>query len=318
LNKLIKNWNWKWHGIGILTIACFAMSIITLADKPVKTNTQPVTITAQPAYKIIATKSVAMFQTGMGLPNTNAAFFYKANPEISYTPSFHLTGAKSNRLQGTITTTIAIQALDENGLHYWTNQLHQIRTQANVQGNQFSSDEIVLRPAELYPTFERTNRQLNVLGAKGLLVVDSVLTLQGQVNQKPIIRTISQSFPIELGATAFKLPQSNPTETVQTLLSGNKSAPSGIFLRAYFPIGIGVLLLFLFGMLHWQSRGHRKYKRWISEGTISVQPHYVISISKLQDLVDLAIDLNNRVIFDRERKLYVVFSNEYMYRYKED
>lgn len=59
-----------------------------------------------------------------------------------------------------------------------------------------------------------------------------------------------------------------------------------------------------------------RYEEWISEGTVSLdRGGRSVPVASLEDLVDVAIDTNKRVIHDPERGAYVVLDGEVTYVY---
>jgi hypothetical protein len=62
---------------------------------------------------------------------------------------------------------------------------------------------------------------------------------------------------------------------------------------------------------------HQRYVEWISEGTLDVvDTDEGISVSTVEDLVDVAIDTDKRVIYDPERELYAVVDDKTIYYHR--
>ncbi len=62
---------------------------------------------------------------------------------------------------------------------------------------------------------------------------------------------------------------------------------------------------------------HQRYVEWISEGTLDViDTDEGISVSTVEDLVDVAIDADKRVIYDPERELYAVVDDQTVYYHR--
>jgi hypothetical protein len=64
---------------------------------------------------------------------------------------------------------------------------------------------------------------------------------------------------------------------------------------------------------------HEEYRGWISEGEFptGTDKRY-ISINSLEDLVDIAIDSNKRVIFDPSLDVYAVIDGDLVYYFSKD
>ena len=66
------------------------------------------------------------------------------------------------------------------------------------------------------------------------------------------------------------------------------------------------------------GRGKDKFEEWISRGEMpSLESKEKIRIYSLEDLVDLAVDLENRVIYDEKKSTYYVLQGEILYVYEE-
>ncbi|WP_436936437.1 DUF5305 family protein [Halovenus marina] len=67
-----------------------------------------------------------------------------------------------------------------------------------------------------------------------------------------------------------------------------------------------------------QYRAERsEFEEWISHGTLpaDVDERTVVEVDSLEDLVDVAIDSNRRVVADQSRNSYVVILEETIYRF---
>jgi len=61
---------------------------------------------------------------------------------------------------------------------------------------------------------------------------------------------------------------------------------------------------------------NEEYRDWISKGEISIRSeHQYVSVKSLKDLVDIAVDSNNRVIHDDLCGMYAVIDNGLIYYY---
>ena len=63
---------------------------------------------------------------------------------------------------------------------------------------------------------------------------------------------------------------------------------------------------------------HRRYKEWITEGNVEIRDKLSINILSLEGLVDLAIDLDKRVIFDSGVNKYYVLAEDIVYVHDPD
>ncbi|WP_114577463.1 DUF5305 domain-containing protein [Saliphagus sp. LR7] len=101
--------------------------------------------------------------------------------------------------------------------------------------------------------------------------------------------------------------------------------------RSTLVAGFGLLALAAFGVAAIVARRgtvdpdvarrrlhERRHAEWISHGTIPmwIGDHHV-ALDTLEDVVDVAIDTNERVVHDRDRELFAVVSDDVVYYYSE-
>ena len=61
---------------------------------------------------------------------------------------------------------------------------------------------------------------------------------------------------------------------------------------------------------------HTKYADFISRGSLDDQTQEAIRLATLEDMVNTALDLNERVIFDEKSVIYFFIHNGILYFYK--
>lgn len=172
------------------------------------------------------------------------------------------------------------------------------------------------------------NRVRNEIGPVGTFQVRFELTVNYRTGQYEGV--LSSSTPVQLTDGAYWL--GNPLEAsrthTQTVTREVTQPPDP---AAYGSLaGLGVILLVGAGAIGYVSRRievedlhaeveHRRYEEWISEGEFptGTDKRY-ISINGLEDLVDIAIDSNKRVIHDSSLGIYAVTDGDLVYYFSTD
>lgn len=137
--------------------------------------------------------------------------------------------------------------------------------------------------------------------------------------------TLRAGFPITVDGNAYELDPDRVSETRTTTTRVERTADPNVPLTAALLL-LGVLGIAGAGGAYRVSRGatertalereleHARYSEWISLGEFptEVDREYV-RLESLDDLVNLAIDANSRVIYDRELDAYAVVAVEVVY-----
>ncbi|WP_157744227.1 DUF5305 domain-containing protein [Halopenitus persicus] len=144
--------------------------------------------------------------------------------------------------------------------------------------------------------------------------------------------TLSGTVPFELGNDAYWLDGdlSASTTESQTRRRGTRQLPPDMT-TVYGGLGTGIVLILLgTGLIAWNVRGQdvhelemevirSKYDEWISTGEFPADSDkQYIYITTLEDLVDVAIDTNKRVIYDPDLETYSVVDDDLIYYHAAD
>jgi hypothetical protein len=160
------------------------------------------------------------------------------------------------------------------------------------------------------------------------MVINSEVNISGTANDVAIDRSITQTLPLTLQTDNFTIPRTQDIQSQYSLnISNNhssllESVTSTIRLNL-LPFGVDALLLLLLFLLisantikkSKELKEHRRFKEWITEGSVDVKDKLSINILSLEGLVDLAIDLDKRVIFDPTVHKYYVLTEDLVYIY---
>ncbi len=287
-------------------------------------------------YQVIANKSTIIWPQGSLVEQGRAGYFYAILPSVNVTPVLEVHDLIKGQLTGTMQSGVYLQAATEKGEVYWSYQLSQSPAEAVsfAKGATDKPDEVVFKGSPIsidvmaaYNQLERISEELKFNRALFQLIIQSDVKIAGIVNDVDAQKNIKSSYPLTLHEESFSLP--TPDESITTIVLATGAikpvTPKKPLLEMladnWLPLLIDVILLLILLYLLKSRRmkrktgdyEHRRFKEWITEGSIQVQDRVRINVHSLEGLVDLAIDLDKRVIFDPETKKYYVLEENLVY-----
>jgi hypothetical protein len=316
--------------------ASILWTYLSIKKQPTRTYSEGLTLSVIPEYEIITGRQLTVWPKGSRLPQGMASYFYSAEPLLILKPKVLLSGAGQVSLQGKISSRIILQSVNDKGQVYWQYQYRgnpeeDYTLTKNMVGqadrSEYAAGELKL---ELLPAYEAINRiseeLLYQVGTFQTLLITE-LTVTGEIEGVQREVTLLQTLPITMQATAFTLPKTEEAAAELALIAtedvpglgetifdtiGNQRLPFGI-------TALLLLLIFLLLMLgrsrHEVAAEHRRFREWITEGSVELKDRLQIHIHELEGLVDLAIDLDRRVIYDTRLGSYYVLTEDMVYVY---
>lgn len=167
----------------------------------------------------------------------------------------------------------------------------------------------------------------------GVATVTMDLTLLVRYETEAYDGTFTGSVPLSIEGDSFTIGSfsDSRTHTAETTETITRNRPRSQYLLTAGSGLISLLAATVLGAIYYrkldQGRAvdrnatidrlhHQRYEDWISVGTITRDlPKDALAVNTLEDLVDVAIDTDRRVIFDPTAGKYVVFDGEQVYTY---
>lgn len=326
--------------LALVVSGLWTASSIRMEDSATPTPESILSIT--PDYTLTTRQNVILWPSGTRLPQGLAAYFYVSRPELKVAPDIVLKGLVEGSLQGTSQTKILVQSVNEDGLVYWSYPVQGPVTQAFLlrpgTGETAVLDkELVPLPvldvAAIHDQVVLITEELEDNNGTIQLVLDSRIEVKGTVNGQAVDKTLTWTLPVILDRTNFQIPE---VSTVAASISFTPEViPPTLFQRIqtavvenWLVFAMDFLVLLILIVLLATGRDtrkkaksaveHRKFREWITEGSVEVKDRFVINILGLEGLVDLAIDLDKRVIFDSRIKKYFVLADDIVYTHDPD
>lgn len=274
--------------------------------------------------QVIAGNDMTIYKKDEIIEGDLLAYFYNADPVLVITPTLSLSRDIATDLSVTAVTTIDIRAVDGDRNNYWIEVVEKVNYPVLSLGNEaLVLPEIELDIYEYY--LESTVIREDFGSSVGILEVNVVTTyvIEGVVDGENIRRTLVDFTNIGVHSEFFNVSESKSVNVV--LLESIEETSFLYKLLTYEIVYVYLIVLYLIGIIisvwyknrqrNTEYREHRKFRDWITDGTIDISDKTLVDIVKLSGLVDLAIDLDKRVIYDSNINHYFVLAEEVLYRY---
>lgn len=316
-------------------IASIAWTFISISPEP-ESKPAEATVRVIPQYHIITRKSLRTWPAGTVFEPGMAAYFYAAEPRLDITPIIQATGMEQGLIHGTIESEMALQAIDDKSRAFWSYPIEEIVAeefslslnipQQTDMTSHLTSGLSVAFP-ETYQLLTQISDELQFYNGLFQLVMTSRIHIQGTINGIAVDKKLEQNLPVTLQQVSFSIPK--PQDAIsQVSFTTNMDSESpqtmmDILRTNYFPLSVNlILLLLLIFLLLSRQRNkpkaaieHKRFKEWITEGIVDAKDKTMIHILSLEGLVDLAIDLDKRVIYDSRVSKYYVLAEDMVYVY---
>lgn len=338
----LKNWLRKNGIIFLLIVAilgALSWTYLHLERPPAPPPPEErVTFVYRPDYEIVSRKGVSIWPEGTKLEQGRAAYFFAASPVVNVTPTVVLQGDEKVEIQGTVESKLFVQAVTDKGAVYWSYPLGAVPVQRftlshglEKQADQLkaTAQNITLDVQTAFDEIIRINTELTFESAVFQLACVTDVQFSGTVNDRAVKESFQNILPVNIMQERFTIPviDENTTRIVLNEAATNQvvTEPTLTELLQYNqkPVMADAALILLLILLLIVRKlksikgktQQRRFKEWITDGTVQIKGLVNIDVHTLEGLVDLAIDLDKRVIFDPEKEKYYVLEENLVYTY---
>lgn len=295
-------------------------------------NDDSARITISPVYDIEAGNSGILWRKGSRMPQGNAAYFMSYNPTVTIVPSIKAGGMVSGEVEGSVSVSVRMEATDESGKPYWSDEVDRKGKEIFLlKGEEtYSLEPIVLGIADLKTAAEAIQREIDFRQGKVRVILEMESTFLGNLNGIPVNEEAVIPLAIVFDSTSFTIPTTDEA-TVNILVEafGIPALDSGKMInelvkRPYLVVADGLLLLVVIILMFKDilkkrkmklTPDHKKFKQWITDGSVDPKDQLCIDIHSLEGLVGMAIELEKRVIHDPKKRKYFVIAEGIIYAY---
>lgn len=322
-------WTFAVFVLAVALVVSLFWTAMSIRPAP-EAEVQELTLSIVPEYTITTRLNSTLWPSGTELPQGLAGYFYAAGPSIRLSPVFTVGGLGDAVLSGTTSGEVVVQSTDDQGNVYWTYQIQTLRETAidmsaiGADGN-MSLGDLTLDAAQAYERATGINEEMGFQPTKVQLVAIGRVYLEGIAFGKAVTRELTYTLPIQLEQKRFTAPKTQDLTVEAKITSRDVQEADrswfNIFMNNWIPFTADFALLFaLIELINKRTakktiaaREHKKYKEWITEGTVDLKNRLSIQILSLEGIVDLAIDLDKRVIYDPKLRKYYVLEEDLVY-----
>lgn len=258
-----------------------------------------------------------LFQEGQTLSG-RATYFTRISPEVRGAYTYSYSASDTGSLDVTVNATLRIQSVDDDATYWSVTEPLQGTSVEDVSPGESVTLETTVNVTEV--TAEINRIQQGVGSSVGTSEVELLFDTQvtGSVNGENVASTDRRALVLNPGGQTYSV--DSPEELDRTHESTEVVESERTYgpLRLYGPVALA--LLSVLGLLGFavasyqgrvrpspteqitleQSKERKQFDDWISTGTIPTweRTGTEIELESLEDLVDVAIDTNERVIED--------------------
>lgn len=317
----------------LISAGWFYISLINQSEEIIQ---EELVLEYIPDYRITSRKALKVWPGGTVFDQGMASYFYAARPEITIIPRIKLHGPLQGELKGRIESQVVIQATNDQKKLYWIYPVKEIKPkeftlyqEELIEGSpiEYTADNISIDIYRNYEFLNEIREELMFRSGVIQIVVSSQIDIIGEMNGISIDKMIDHKIPIDMEDISFSIPRTQEMTSSISLYPMNSQSKltlwerlEGQLLPLLTTLFLGILSLYfvIFGKGPKPVTEHKRYREWITEGNVELKEGFHINILSLEGLVDLAIDLDKRVIFDSYRNKYFVLAEDIVYLYDPD
>lgn len=320
-------------GTGLIIIALLsaAGSAYVYTNPPVE-ETPPEEFAVQSfsmdtAHSATVTRSTPLYEEGEVLTN-HPVYFRNSTPNLRLSTTVTVPGDRNVTI--TQRTFVRYEA-SFNGESFWSRERLLAAADRTVEGDQLRINTTL----EIPEVSQEQSEFGNALGSVGSLSTDLVITLRYESpaeGGETYTGRLQTGSPIQLTGDAYYLQGGlSASDTQSQTRGGGTQVGSPNMTQVGLLLGVsGVLIVLGGGVIVWSARQEdtrelelavyrEQYSQWISEGEFPAgSERNYIYIDSLKGLVDIAIDTNNRVIYDSDIEVYSIVDEGVVYYHSPD
>lgn len=280
------------------------------------------------------TENNVLWPVGKVLRN-RSTYFPSATPKLRAEFEYRTLGVDSANGTLRLSAFLVLSSVgeEEEGeeILYWSDTENLIENSWNLSEGFWSLEFPELVIPQIKERIENIQRDLDFRGGSTEVNVVVKARMDGEINGNRVARTETYEMPINLERSTYSVGTDlSRSESVTKIItrSVKEEAPfaakvPSILLVIASLLGLGYLTL------QWRTidaselkrlkveRERGKYDEWISEGKLpKLDVKASVEIKSLGGLVDLAVDLDRRVIYDEEKSIYFFVHEDMLYSYK--
>lgn len=264
-------------------------------------------------YKVKANANTILWSAGETMEKGMPLYFLAVDPLLSVYPSVHADNFQYEN--GTYILNVYLESLDREGKPYWS-ELLQNRQEEIVPGKS-SISPIKYNISELYIKKEEITKELNFNKGKHRLLI----FLEVQLDEEVLVH--NTSFALESDGIAPPVDKLKSHKEIyeESVEKSMVARTFSDYLRCgYFRLYAGSITVLLitafFSYKPGQKSEYERYKKFISKAVLTADKEPDAYFHSLKELIEMAVELDKKVIFDATRETYFVLDGDKTYAYK--
>ena len=264
-------------------------------------------------YEFKANNDTIIWSSGETLEKGMPLYYYALEPSLTVYPSL----LADNPEEGEIKVETYIGSFDKEGKHYWIKFIKNQQTGPTMVGAKELSP-ITIDVAELLEMASEIESELN--SRKGSSGIPSILIslksdLGGELFEHDISFTLESNGIIPPSAEQLSVRKEIAEEIPQTIMESRT-------LKDYLDCGYflsysgAIAFLFVTSFVTFKREPKSVYKRynnWVSRATLTVDKEPEAYFDSLKELIDTAVELDKKVLFDYVKDIYYVLDGQNLY-----
>ncbi len=265
-------------------------------------------------YEVKANADTILWAAGDIMGKGMPLYFLAVNPLLSVYPS-----VKTDDFQyenGTVVVDVYLESLDREGTPYWSEVVKS--RQERISPGKSSIAPFRFNILELYVLVGEITRDLNFNKGNHRLLLSLEAQLDGVVTRHSISFALENDgiMPPADELTSYKEIFEEGVEKIMVARTFNDYLRCGYFWIYAGSITI-LLVIALLGYNTEQKSEYERYKNLISKAVLTADKEPDAYFSSLKELIEMAVELDKKVIFDETRGGYYILDGDKRYVYKE-
>ncbi|WP_408957106.1 DUF5305 domain-containing protein [Natrinema sp. 74] len=310
--------------VGVLAIGASGWAVAN----PVTTTTPQFgeeRVTTEVGTSAIVTQNGTLWNEGEQLTN-NSVYVVNASPELTVTPKTQLreTSGGGSFEDANVTHELVLRfSATRDDSTFWNETYEVLRESPSVE-NGVATSEATIDIEDYRQRQRQLQREVSGIGSVSLTMELRVTYDTGRQSG-----TLTTTAPLQIAGDAYWVDGSLSDSATKSYQSGVERTTES---RSLVLIGglsvLGTLSLAGAAIVVRRSATdvetarravhERRYAEWISQGSIPMWiGDYHVSLDTLEDVVDVAIDTNERVVHDEQRGLFAVVNDGVVYYYSD-
>jgi len=288
-------------------------------------------------YTAPVTESNPLYTKGTVLEMRKPAYFFAVSPTVDISFTYRLKATDSADVsveRDTVIVATSKEAAGEDGKEdriFWQKEFPlKSKRAVDIENGELLTETFSVNVSEIQSMVKGVQDQLKYPQGATVEIVNRV-NCEGKINGKHVNSTKNFTMPLVMDSSYYKMPEelefNESTDVYKKIRVQKDSSPSSI----KKPLSIFLLSMVLIGTIL-PCRKMKKtdptyikkleieqrrspFKEFVSKGRLPENANSLIrvEISSLQELVDAAVDMNERVISDAETGVYFIIHSGVLY-----